>query len=61
MTETVKFDWEKKIAELEKQGELQRREIEYQHRVMEVLIAVGHVSREKVEQAREIVSGFSSS
>jgi hypothetical protein len=55
----MEFDYEKKIADLEKQVEFERRQTTYHKRTIDVLVAVGYLSPQKLEQAREIVSGLS--
>lgn len=56
--ESGAVDYVAECRRLEKALELMRRDYEYQRRIIEVLVAVGHVSREKVEQARDIVSSL---
>jgi len=58
--ESGTVDYVKECQKLEKALEIARRDYDYQKKVLEVLMAVGHVSREKVEQARDIVSSLMS-
>lgn len=59
MTDTSgAVDYVAECRRLEKALEIMRRDYEYQKRTIEVLVAIGHVSREKVEQAREIISSL---
>jgi hypothetical protein len=53
-------DYVKECQQLEKALEIANRNYQYLNRVLAVLVAVGHVSQDKVEQAREIVSSLSS-
>lgn len=59
MFEPVEFDYEKKLAELERLADSYRSASIYSERVIAVLVAVGALSTTKLEQARDIVSGLS--
>lgn len=48
----------KKLDEMDKHAASLQRHIQYQDRVVQVLVAVGYLSNAKLEQAREIVSSL---